>query len=88
MIDDRNAILSSDTSSDAERLQVEGLRQMPPWRKLALVGEMNQTVRALVLAELRQRYPDDTPVVRGVAWPTCCLARSWPPAPMALFRKE
>ena len=37
---------------------------MPPWRKLALVGEMNQTVRTLALAGLRQRYPADTPAMR------------------------
>ncbi len=64
MIDDRAATLSPDTSSEAEWLQVQGLRQMPPWRKLALVGEMNQTVRALALAGLRQRYPEDTPATR------------------------
>lgn len=33
---------------------------MPVWRKLSLVGEMNQTVRTLALAGLRQRYPNDT----------------------------
>ncbi len=64
MIDDRAAILSSDTSPEAEQLQVQGLRQMPPWRKLALVGEMNRTVRALALAGLRQRYPDETLAVQ------------------------
>jgi hypothetical protein len=64
MNDDQRATLSSDTSLEAERLQVRGLRQMLPWRKLALVGEMNQTVRALALAGLRQRYPADTPAMR------------------------
>ncbi len=64
MIDDRAATLSSDTSLETERLQMRGLRQMPPWRKLALVGEMNQTVRALALAGLRQRYPEDTAAAR------------------------
>ncbi len=64
MNDDQRAILSPDTSPEAERLQVQGLRQMPPWRKLALVGEMNQTVRTLALAGLRQRYPADTPAMR------------------------
>jgi hypothetical protein len=64
MIDDRATTLSSDTSLETEQLQMRGLRQMPPWRKLALVGEMNQTVRALALAGLRQRYPEDTPAAR------------------------
>jgi hypothetical protein len=54
----------SDTSPDIERLQVETLRHMPPHRKLALVGEMSQTVRVLALTGLRQRHPDDTPAQR------------------------
>ena len=57
-------VLSRDTHPEIERLQIEGLRQMPPWRKLALVGDMNEAVRALALAGLRQRYPDDTPAQR------------------------
>jgi hypothetical protein len=51
----------SDTSPEIERLQIEGLRQMPVWRKLELVAELNQTVRTLALSGLRQRYPHDTP---------------------------
>ena len=56
--------LSADTDPEIERIQIEGLRRMPPWRKLALVGDMNEAVRALALAGLRQRYPDDTPAQR------------------------
>ncbi len=51
----------SDTHPDIERLLIERLRQMPSWRKMALMAEMNRTVRTLALAGLRQRYPDDTP---------------------------
>ena len=54
--------LATDTRPKIEQLQILGLREMPPWRKMALVGEMNQTVRTLALAGLRQRYPDDTPL--------------------------
>ena len=54
----------NDTHPEIERLQIERLRQMPPWRKLALVGDINEAVRALALAGLRQRYPDDTPAQR------------------------
>jgi hypothetical protein len=64
MNDYQRATLSSDTSLEAEQLQVRGLRQMPSWRKLALVGEMNQTVRTLARAGLRQRYPAETPAMR------------------------
>ena len=58
------ATLSADTSPHIEQMQIERLRQMPPWRKLALVGEINRAVRDLALAGLRQRYPHDTPAQR------------------------
>ena len=57
--------LSPDTSPEIERMQIEHLRQMPPWRKMERVGDMNRAVRALVLAGLRQRHPDDTPSLRS-----------------------
>ena len=53
--------LSLDTHPEIERLQIEKLRQMHPWRKMELVGEMNRTVQTLALAGLRQRHPDDSP---------------------------
>lgn len=52
--------LSADTSPYIEQMQIERLREMPPWRKLALVAEMNRTVRDLALAGLRHRHPHDT----------------------------
>jgi hypothetical protein len=55
------ATLSPDTDPTIERLQIEGLRQMPAWRKLAMVGNMNRMVRMLALAGLRERHPDDSP---------------------------
>lgn len=58
------ALLSADTSPDIENLQIERLQQVPSWRKIALLVDMNQTVRALALAGLRQRYPHDTPELR------------------------
>lgn len=56
--------LSADTSPQMEQIQIEGLRRMPAWRKLALVGEMNRAVRDSALAGLRQRHPHDTPAQR------------------------
>lgn len=53
--------LSPDTHTDAERIQVELLRQAPPWRKLQLVGEMTETCQTLALSRLRERYPSETP---------------------------
>ena len=57
-------ILSADTLPDVENIQIERLRHMPSWRKLALTCEMSQTVRLLALAGLRQRHPHDTPAQR------------------------
>ena len=53
--------LSPDTSPEIEEFQIQRLRQMPSWRKMALMGDMSRTVHSLALAGLRQRYPDDTP---------------------------
>ena len=53
--------LFPDTRPEAERVQIELLRQAPPWRKLHMVGQMNQTVRTLALSGLRQRHPQATP---------------------------
>lgn len=35
------------------------LRQAPSWRKLEMVDQLNQSVRLLALAGLRQRYPGE-----------------------------
>jgi len=53
-------VLAADTPLEIESLQVERLRRMPPWRKMALMAEMSQTVRTLAMAGLRQRHPDDS----------------------------
>jgi hypothetical protein len=44
-----------------ENLQIEHLRRMPVRRKPALVAAMNQAVREMAVAGLRQRHPDDSP---------------------------
>lgn len=53
--------LFSDTRPEAEAVLIGLLRQAPPWRKLHMVGQLNQTVRTLALSGLRQRYPEATP---------------------------
>ena len=53
--------LFSDTRPEAEAVLIELLRQASPWRKLHMVGQLNQTVRTLALSGLRQRYPDAAP---------------------------
>jgi hypothetical protein len=52
--------LSFDTHPDAEEVQLELLRRMPPWRKLELVDGMTQMVYSLLLAGLRERFPQAT----------------------------
>jgi hypothetical protein len=49
--------LSPDTGREGERVQIELLQRAPAWRKLALVAQLNQTVRLLALEGLRQRHP-------------------------------
>lgn len=51
----------SDTSPAVEAVLFELARQLPPWRKVELVGEMYCTVRELALSGLRQRHPDESP---------------------------
>lgn len=49
---------SPDTSEAIDRLLMERYRQMTPSDKMRMVTELNQTVEAVSLAGLRQRYPD------------------------------
>jgi hypothetical protein len=53
--------LFPDTRPEAEAVLIDLLRQAPPWRKLHMVGQLNQTVRTLALSGLRQRHPKATP---------------------------
>jgi hypothetical protein len=47
----------SDTSPEAERVQIEILRAMPSWRKFQLLNDLIVTGRKLALAGLRERFP-------------------------------
>ena len=49
-----------DTPPDTERVLFALLRQMPPWRKLEMVAQLNQTGRELALVGLQMRYPNAT----------------------------
>ena len=53
--------LYPDTDPEAERVQMEIYRQMPPWKKIQVVEDANRLSRALALAGLRSRYPDAGP---------------------------
>ena len=56
--------LADDTRPEISQLLIERTRNIPSWRKMELVGEMNRTVRSLALAGLRHRHPDDSSVQR------------------------
>jgi hypothetical protein len=51
----------TDTSADAERVQIEILRAMPSWRKFQLWNDLNMSMRQVALAGLRERFPSATP---------------------------
>ena len=53
----------SDTHPDIEAIQIPLFRQASPARKLALLGDVNQTVKTLALSGLKTRYPDDPPEI-------------------------
>jgi hypothetical protein len=54
---------SPDTSPEAEQVLVELLRRAPAWRKLRMVEDTNHSVKDLLLAGLRERFPQDPPAV-------------------------
>ena len=53
--------MNADTDPKIEALQFKLLREMPSWRKLEIVGDMNKAVRDLAQIGLRDRYPDASP---------------------------
>lgn len=53
--------LFPDTRPEAEAVLIGLLRKAPPWRKLIMVGQLNQAVRTLAFSGLRQRHPEATP---------------------------
>lgn len=53
--------MNRDTTPEAEAVLLRLLREMPGWRKWALMEDLNRTARALALAGLRRRHPDAGP---------------------------
>jgi hypothetical protein len=51
--------LFPDTHPKAEAVLIRLLREAPSWRKLEMVDQLNQSVKLLALAGLRQRHPND-----------------------------
>ena len=55
------SVLSSDTHPKIERMQIEFIRQMPSWKKFAVVDGLNETVKTLAITGIKQRHPDASP---------------------------
>ncbi len=50
----------SDTAPEVEDLQIQQMRDMPPWRKLQMLAELNASAHMMALAGLRRRHPQAT----------------------------
>ena len=50
-----------DTHPQMEALQIELIRRMPPWKKIAMVDSLNETVKTLALKGIQQRHPEAAP---------------------------
>ena len=61
--------LSNDTTPEAEAVLLELLRQAPVWKRLQMVDQIHETLRLLILADLRRCYPnaDEEEIKRRLA---------------------
>lgn len=50
--------LFPDTRPEAEAVLIRLLCQAPPWRKLEMVDQLNQSVKLLAFTGLQRRYPN------------------------------
>jgi len=53
--------LFSDTHPKIEAMQIELIRRMPAWKKLAVVDGLNETVKSLAISGIKERHPNATP---------------------------
>ena len=53
--------LYSDTHPKMEALQIEIIRRMPAWKKIAIVDDLNETIKTLAISGIKQRHPNATP---------------------------
>lgn len=50
--------LFPDTTPEAEAILLEGYRKMPTWRKLQCVVDLNLSLKALQLADIKTKHPN------------------------------
>jgi hypothetical protein len=55
------SLLAADTNPKIEKMQIEIIRRMPAWKKVSVMDGLNETVRALAVAGIKQRQPEATP---------------------------
>ena len=55
--------LFPDTRPEAEAVLIRLLREAPSWRKLEMVGQMNEAVKTIMFSGLKIRYPQDSPTL-------------------------
>ena len=53
--------LYPDTHPKMEALQIEIIRRMPAWKKIAIVDDLNETIKTLAISGIKQRHPNATP---------------------------
>lgn len=51
--------LFPDTRPEAQAVLIRLLREAPPWRKMEMLDQLNQSVKLLALTGLKARYPDE-----------------------------
>jgi len=50
-----------DTNPKIEQMQFALIRKMPAWKKIAIVNDLNETVRTMAISGIKQRHPEATP---------------------------
>ncbi|HJS17341.1 MAG TPA: death domain-containing protein [Anaerolineales bacterium] len=55
------SVLYPDTHPKIEQMQIEFIRRMPPWKKVAILNGLNETVKTLAITGIKQRNPNATP---------------------------
>jgi hypothetical protein len=53
--------LYSDTDPKMEAIQLEIIRRIPAWKKVAMADSLNETVKALAISGIRERHLEATP---------------------------
>ena len=53
--------LFPDTHPKIEAIQIELIRRMPAWKKIAIVDGLNETVKALAISGIKERHHNAAP---------------------------